>query len=65
MEARSLRVHGHDDIVRFVPTMMADESVIRRVANLLETAACSDRVQPQYVRPVDLAYLRKLQQIAG
>ncbi len=76
----ALLAHG---IVRFVPTMMADESVIRRVASLLETAACSDRVpgiyvegpfinpdkrggvQPQYVRPVDLAYLGKLQQIAG
>ncbi len=72
--------HG---IVRFVPTMMADETVIRRVASLLQTASCSDRVpglyvegpfispdkrggmQTQYVRPVDVAYLRKLQQIAG
>ncbi len=76
----TLLAHG---ILRFVPTMMADESVIRRVASLLETASCADRVpgiyvegpfispdkrggvQPQYVRPVDLAYLRKLQQIAG
>jgi len=75
----TLLEHG---IVGFVPTMMADESVIRRVASLLETASCSDRVpgiyvegpfinpdkrggvQSQYVRPVDLAYLRRLQQIA-
>jgi len=76
----TLLAHG---ILRFVPTMMADESVIRRVASLLDTASCSDRVpgiyvegpfispdkrggvQPRYVRPVDLAYLRKLQRIAG
>jgi N-acetylglucosamine-6-phosphate deacetylase len=76
----NLLAHG---VVRFMPTMMADESVIRRVACLLDTASCSERVpgiyvegpfispdkrggvQPQYVRPVDLAYLRKLQQIAG
>jgi len=75
-----LLAHG---IVQFVPTMMADESVIQRVASLLEIASCSDRVpglyvegpfisldkrggiQTQYVQPVDVAYLRKLQQIAA
>jgi N-acetylglucosamine-6-phosphate deacetylase len=69
-------------ILRFVPTMMADEAVIRRVAGLLQTATCSNRVpglyvegpfispekrggvQEQYVRPVDLRYLKKLQRIA-
>ena len=74
-----LLAHG---IVRFVPTMMADESVIERVTTLLETASCAERVpglyvegpfispdkrggvQQQYVRPVDLAYLERLQQIA-
>jgi N-acetylglucosamine-6-phosphate deacetylase len=63
--------------------MMADESVIRRVASLVAAGSWPDRVpgiyvegpfvnpdkrggiQPQYVRPVDLAYLRKLQRIAG
>ncbi|NLF69312.1 MAG: N-acetylglucosamine-6-phosphate deacetylase [Candidatus Anammoximicrobium sp.] len=75
-----LLAHG---IVRFVPTTMADESVIRRLAGLLETASCADRVpglyvegpfissdkrggiQAQYVRPVDVAYLRQLQRLAG
>ncbi|MDY0165845.1 MAG: N-acetylglucosamine-6-phosphate deacetylase [Thermoguttaceae bacterium] len=70
-------------IVRFVPTMMADPAVIKRVAGLLDTESCSDRVpglyvegpfispdkrggvQPQYVRPVDLRYLRELQRLAG
>lgn len=78
--AATLLAHG---IVRFVPTMMADESVIRRVAGLLQTASGAARVpglyvegpfispdkrggvQSQYVRPVDLAYLRRLQQMAG
>ena len=77
---KTLLSHG---IVRFVPTMMADESVVRRMANLLASASCSERVpglylegpfispdkrggiQEEYVRPVSLAYLRKLQQIAG
>jgi len=76
----TLVAHG---VLRFVPTMMADESVIRRVTSLVDTGSCSDRVpgiyvegpfvnpdkrggiQPQYVRPVDLAYLRELQRIAG
>jgi N-acetylglucosamine-6-phosphate deacetylase len=62
---------------------MADESVIRRVTRLLQTASCPDRVpgiyvegpfispnkrggvQQEYVRPVDLSYLRELQRIAG
>ncbi len=70
-------------IVRYLPTMMASEPVLARVANLLQSADCADRVpgiyvegpfisptkrggvQPQYVRPVDLAYLKKLQSVAG
>jgi N-acetylglucosamine-6-phosphate deacetylase len=76
----ALLAHG---ILRFVPTMMADESVVRRVTRLLQTASCSDRVpgiyvegpfispdkrggvQEQYVRPVNLGYLEKLQRLAG
>jgi len=76
----TLLAHG---ILRFVPTMMADESVVRRVARLLQTASCSDRVpgiylegpfispdkrggvQQEYVRPVNLACLKRLQRIAG
>ncbi len=75
----TLLAHG---VLQFVPTMMADEAVIRRVTGLLESASCSDRVpgiyvegpfispdkrggiQKPYVRPVDLAYLKKLQRIA-
>lgn len=77
---RTLQAHG---VLRFVPTMMADESIVRRMAKLLATASCSERVpgiylegpfinpdkrggvQEQYVRPVNLAYLKKLQHIAG
>jgi N-acetylglucosamine-6-phosphate deacetylase len=76
----TLLAHG---ILQFVPTMMADEAVIGRVARLLQNAACSDRVpgiyvegpfvnpakrggiQEAYIRPVDLDYLQKLQEIAG
>lgn len=75
----TLLAHG---ILRFVPTMMADESVIRRVTRLLQSAPCADRVpgiyvegpfispdkrggvQEQYVRPVNLVYLEKLQRLA-
>ena len=75
----TLLAHG---VLRFLPTMMADESVIRRVAGLLRTASCADRVpglyvegpfispdkrggvQEEYVRPVDFAYLKKLQRMA-
>lgn len=42
----TLLAHG---IVRFVPTMMADEQVVRRVAELLEDASCSDRVPGIYL----------------
>lgn len=75
----TLLAHG---VVRFLPTMMADERVITRITELLKTASCSDRipgiyvegpfishgkrggVQPQYIRPVDLDYLARLQQIS-
>ena len=75
----TLVAHG---ILQFVPTMMADEAVIRRMSWLLRSAACADRVpglyvegpfvnpgkrggiQQEYVRPVDLGYLDKLQQMA-
>ena len=75
----TLLAHG---VLRFVPTMMADESVVRRMTSLLQTASCSDRVpgiylegpfispdkrggvQEEYVRPVSLPYLKKLQHIA-
>jgi N-acetylglucosamine-6-phosphate deacetylase len=75
-----LLAHG---ILRFVPTMMADERVIRRIAALFATTPGADRmpglyvegpfinphkrggVQQQYVRPVDLAYLNRLQRIAN
>lgn len=74
-----LAAHG---ILQFVPTMMADEAVMRRVASLLQDAPCADRVpgfyvegpfvnpdkrggiQRQYIRPVDLKYLEKLQKVA-
>jgi len=77
---RTLQAQG---ILRFVPTMMADERVIRRMADLLATADCADRVpglyvegpflslekrggvQEAYIRPVNLAYLKHLQRIAG
>jgi N-acetylglucosamine-6-phosphate deacetylase len=36
-------------ILRFVPTMMADESVLRRMAGLLATASCRTRVPGLYV----------------
>ncbi len=70
-------------ILRFVPTMMADERVIRRMADLLAAAECADRVpglyvegpfislekrggvQEPYIRPVSLAYLKRLQRIAS
>ncbi len=70
-------------ILQFLPTMMADEAVIRRMAKLLEGSSFSDRVpglyvegpfispnrrggvQEAYVRPVDLGYLKTLQEIAG
>lgn len=42
----TLLAHG---IVRFLPTMMADEQVVARVANLLKDASCSDRVPGIYV----------------
>lgn len=42
----TMLAHG---IVRFVPTMMADEAVIARVADLLESASCADRVPGVYV----------------
>jgi N-acetylglucosamine-6-phosphate deacetylase len=42
----TLLAHG---ILRFVPTMMADESVIQRVTGLLRSAACSERVPGIYV----------------
>ena len=42
----TLLAHG---VVRFVPTMMADERVIRRVAELLDGAACADRIPGIYV----------------
>jgi N-acetylglucosamine-6-phosphate deacetylase len=42
----TLLAHG---ILQFVPTMMADEAVIRRVADLLENATCADRVPGLYV----------------
>ncbi len=42
----TLLAHG---ILQFVPTMMADEAVIRRVAGLLQTAPCADRVPGIYV----------------
>ncbi len=69
-------------ILHFVPTMMADEKVIRRVAKLLKKAPCHDRVpciyvegpfinndkrggvQKEYIHPVRLALLKKLQKIA-
>jgi N-acetylglucosamine-6-phosphate deacetylase len=78
--AQTLLAHG---VVRFLPTMMADEGVIRRMAELLAAASCSARVpglyvegpfvnpekrggiQEQYVRPVNLDYLEKLQRLAG
>jgi N-acetylglucosamine-6-phosphate deacetylase len=62
---------------------MADEAVVRRMARLLATASCRNRVpgiyiegpfinlqkrggiQEQYVRPVNLSYLKKLQRIAA
>jgi len=77
---RTLLEHG---VVRFMPTMMANEDVISRMARLLRTGPgrahmlglyvegpfiSPDKrggVQEQYVRPVDLAYLERLQQIAG
>ena len=70
-------------IVRYLPTMMADPTVIAHVANRLDGAAHADHavglyvegpfislekrggVQPAYIRPVDLAYLRELQDLAG
>ncbi|MFW6171584.1 MAG: N-acetylglucosamine-6-phosphate deacetylase [Planctomycetota bacterium] len=42
----TLLAHG---IVRFVPTMMADEQVVQRVADLLENASCSERVPGIYL----------------
>lgn len=42
----TLTTHG---ILQFVPTMMADEAVIRRVAGLLKGANCSNRVPGLYV----------------
>jgi len=77
--AHTLAAHG---VLRFLPTMMADETVIERTAQLLRTSPSADRVpglyvegpfvspdkrggiQPPYVRPVSLGYLRKLQRIA-
>jgi N-acetylglucosamine-6-phosphate deacetylase len=76
----TLLAHG---ILQFVPTMMADEAVIGRMAGLIQDASCSDRIpgiyvegpfinpdkrggiQEPYVRPIDLAYLEKLQAIAA
>jgi N-acetylglucosamine-6-phosphate deacetylase len=78
--SETLLAHG---ILRFVPTMMADEAVVRRMAGLLATASCRSRVpgiylegpfvnprkrggiQEEYVRPVSVGYLKKLQRIAG
>jgi len=42
----TLLAHG---VVRFVPTTMADERVIRRIAELLDSAACADRIPGIYV----------------
>jgi N-acetylglucosamine-6-phosphate deacetylase len=44
--AATLLAHG---VLRFVPTMMADESVIQRVTRLLQSASCSDRVPGIYL----------------
>lgn len=77
---QTLTAHG---ILQFLPTMMADEAVIRRITDLLQDAPCADRVpgiyvegpfvnldkrggiQEQYIRPVDLDYLGKLQKTAA
>jgi N-acetylglucosamine-6-phosphate deacetylase len=70
-------------ILRLVPTMMADEAVVQRVAGLLAAGTWRDRIpgiylegpfvnqekrggiQSQYIRPVSLSYLKRLQQLAG
>jgi len=77
--ARFLAMHG---VLRFLPTMMADEGVIERTACALEEGRLDDAcpgiyiegpfvspdkrggIQKQYVRGVDLAYLRKLHALA-
>jgi N-acetylglucosamine-6-phosphate deacetylase len=46
-------------ILRFLPTMMADESVLRRMARLLATASCRSRVPGLYVEGPFVNLLKK------
>jgi len=43
---KTLLAHG---ILRFMPTMMANETVVRRVAGLMDSTSCSDRILGLYL----------------